>query len=223
MTRTIRLTGVALLAALAVAPGLARAQARNGAGGGEQDRDAGKRVTVRGVIAAVAVEGETVIDYATRRAAVAEAAHLTIIGSPVDDKGRDKDRDKDNDQARSRDDRSGSGRQRHNIYVVWLTPTTEIRDATGTSGGDRDKGKPGSNRAAFDKLEVGDRVEVTFVRRDLSGTGGGDAQARRHGRHRTYFGDAVSITILAEPTPSGDADRSRPGDRDDDRDKVKKP
>jgi hypothetical protein len=224
--------GVALLVALTLAPAGARAQAQPGGSG--SDRDASKRETIRGVIAAVAVEGETVIDQATRRAQIAEAAHLTVVGSPVRQGSAAGDA-KDNtsgDQGRS-DNPSGSARRRHNVYVVWLNPRTEVRDATGPKGSDKDKDRqpaaaPGSNRAAFDKIEVGDQVEVTFVRRELATSGGNTQQAlqmQRHGWDRTYFGDAVSITILSEPTPPGAGDRgsSRAGERDDDRDKIKKP
>jgi hypothetical protein len=78
---------------------------------------------------------------------------------------------------------------------------------------------------------VGDRVEVTFNVRDETTTGGAQNQnneiRRKHGRHRTYFGDATSITLLSEPgresasdnAPSPDRDRDRDRDRDEDNDK----
>jgi hypothetical protein len=83
-------------------------------------------------------------------------------------------------------------------------------------------------RASGPPGAAGGAVEVKFVRRELATSGGNSQQAlqmQRHGRHRTHFGDAVSITILFEPTPPGAGDRtsSKPEDRDDDRDKIKKP
>jgi hypothetical protein len=178
----------------------------------DKDRDAGKRVTVRGYIAGVTVAGETAIDYSTRRAQTVELSYLTIVGSPVTS-------DKDKDAGRT----ASVGRRRHSIYVVWLTPKTTLRDATPRDGSkDKDKGGQ-ALETTLDKIEVGDRVEVTFVRRELSDTSGGGPEAeraRRHGRFRTYFGDADSLTILALPeddTPRSEQDR----DRDDDKDKVK--
>jgi hypothetical protein len=176
----------------------------------DKDRDAGKRVTVRGYIAGVTVAGETAIDHSTRRAQTVEMSYLTIVGSPVTP-------DKDAGPAAS------GGPRRHNIYVVWLTPKTRLRDATSRDGSkDRDKGGR-ALETTLDTIEVGDRVEVTVVRRDLAATSGGGPEAeraRRHGRFRTYFGDADSLTILALPddnTPRSEQDR----DRDDDKDKVK--
>lgn len=206
-----------------------------------RDASAG-RETVRGVIAGVTVEGETAIDYATQRAATVEMSYLTVVGSPVHGAGRradagarDSDRDREKGRARARD---GGERRRHNVYVLWLTPKTQVRDATGSGEtgagqqGDQNKDANQAQAGAFDKIEVGDRVEVTFTRREFPGAGGNtrdDARARRHGRHRTYFGDAVTIRILAMPDRDGDRDRDsdRPArgdqskDRDDDKDKVK--
>src|SRR5437588_8115128 len=84
-----------------------------------QNRPAGETQTIRGVIAGVTLEGETAVDFRTGRAVEVETAYLTIVGSPR----RDRDRE--------RGERAGeSGRNRHNIYVVWLTPRTWVRDAT---------------------------------------------------------------------------------------------
>src|SRR4051812_48115000 len=41
----------------------------------------GERKVIRGVIAAVTVEGEMAIDFRTNRAATAEMTYLTIVGS----------------------------------------------------------------------------------------------------------------------------------------------
>jgi hypothetical protein len=210
MRRTLVGMGLALAAVLE-ANGPVRAD--------DNAKDDGKRMTVRGVIAGVTVEGETAIDYATHRAMTVEASFLTIVGSPVQ---RDATSSGNQSQATDRD---RGGRHRHNVYVVWMTPNTEISDATGggDTSGDRSKNQGGTPvRTSFDKIEVGDRVEVTLIRREQSNSAGGSPEAQRaarHGRHRTYFGNATSITILAMPGPAspGNTDRNR----DDDKDKVK--
>ena len=240
MMRT-SLAGLALALVAVLGPN-AQAQNANANANRNNDRDAGKQETVRGVIAGVTVAGETAIDYATHRAVTAEMTYLTIVGSPVRDSGS-QDRDRDGANARNNDDRNrdnnnasaDNNRRRHNVYVIWMTPRTEIRDATSRDGNananannnDRNQnqreaqGKP----VTLDTLEVGDTVRVTFTRREFSQSGGqnqNQAQANRHGRHRTYFGDANSLTILAEPGRQRDGNRSsNDRDRDDDKDKVK--
>ncbi len=191
---------------------------------------------IRGVVAAVTVEGETAIDYRTNRAVLVESSYLTIVGSEVN-QGRQRDRDdadRKNDQndrnARDAGDRQASSdRQRHNVYVVWMTPRTEVRMANARRGdGDRDaqnndQRNQNANAAAnanatpvsFENLEVGDRVEVRFNPRNTASETQNTAN-RRHGRHRTYYGDATAITILAEPAQN---DRNRDSNRDRDRDR----
>jgi len=226
MMRTRTLAGAAL--ALAALLG-SNALAQNADADKDKTKDAGKEVTVRGVLAGVTVEGETAVNYQTRRAETVEATFLTIVGSPRHD-ATDRNRDrgakddannKAGDRDRNRGDNHAGGRRRHNVYVVWVTPKTAIKDATAGdgSGASRDK----AVETALDKVEGGDRVEVTFHRREFSPSGGNASEnqkAMRHGRHRTYFGDAVSLTILAEParqnTPRSDQDK----DRDDDKDKT---
>lgn len=193
------------------------------------DRDAAKRETVRGVIAGVTVEGETAIDFVTRRAQVVEVSYLTVIGSPVTSSTQARTGQSQGQGRNQAGDQGSQGRSRHNVYIVFLTPQTQIRDASSSgSGQGQAQGQAQAAPTTFDKIEVGDRVEVTFVRRDLSATGGDDGhaqKARRHGRHRTAFGDAVSITILAPPDRGGGHDRTprsdQDRDRDDDKDKVK--
>jgi len=152
---------------------------------------------------------------------------------------RNKDADTSKDQSRAAADanrgddtrgtRSGE-RRRHNTYIAWLTPRTKVKDATaghGGGGSGDNKGQGAASEVSLDKLEVGDIVEVTVNRRENHITGGGGGEeharwARRHGRHRLYFGDAVTVTILAEPKPDRNADQSSSGsqNRDDDKDKV---
>lgn len=199
------------------------------------NRDAGKQETVRGVIAGVTVAGETAIDYATHRAAIAEMTYLTVVGSPVRDSAS-RDREQGNARNADRNEKNldnnsadGNNRRRHNVYVIWLTPKTEFRDATAHEGNanagnnDRNQREAQGKSVALDTLEVGDTVRVTFNRREYSQSGGqnqnqNQAQANRHGRHRTYFGDATAVTILAEPGRQRDGNRETSNDRDRDRD-----
>jgi hypothetical protein len=235
-------SGLAALAlVLATAPGvLAQAEGRNRQREGA-DRNAGSQgetKVIRGVIAGVTVEGETIIDPRTNRAATAEASFLTIVGSERtrgrDGGAADQDRDRNEktarDRDRDRDDQASTDRQRQNVYLVHLTPDTEIRRAgEGRNEGDRNasdndqrnqNARGGAGRAGnaeslkFETLELGDRVEVRFVQRHRAGDQSGTAN-RRHGRHRIYFGDARQITILAGPDRN---DRDRGSDRDRDRD-----
>jgi hypothetical protein len=217
--RTTTAAALSLLFAACLAPN-ARAQAQPGG----NDRDAGKQETIRGVIAGVTVEGEIAIDYSTQRAEAVQMSYMTVVGSPKrssDAQDADKDRNKDRDRPSGKT----SARHPHNVYVIWLTPKTVIKDATSNA----DKSQGGGTPTTLDKLEVGDLVEITYQRRDLSGTNttpGADAKrnewTRRHGRERVYFGDATQVTILAEPGHDHDADKSsQPKNRDDDKDKVK--
>lgn len=177
----------------------------------DKDKDANKEVTVRGVIAGVTVEGETAVNFVTHRAETVETTFVTIVGSTTGD-----------DTSKADKDQSTAGRRRHNVYVVWLTPKTTFHDATAAKDSSSDKKE--SIKTALDKVEVGDRVEATFHRREFSRSGGNDATAqksKRHGRHRTYFGDAVSLTILAEPDRGSVSKSEQDKDRDDDKDKTK--
>lgn len=203
-TRLASLTTLAL--GLAVGLG-ASAQTKDS----DKDKGNAKQMTVHGVIAGVTVEGELAIDYKAKKAIEADMTFLTIIGSPRgerrdgDNAARDRDRDR-NREASNRDNRRAE-RHRHNVYVVWLTPKTQFRDAE--TGDSKDKSKA----VTVNDLEVGDRVEVTFNVRDETNAGAQNQTEeirRKHGRHRTYYGDATSITLLAEPA----ADRARPSDRD---------
>ena len=207
------------------------------------DQNAGRRVTIRGVIAGVTVEGETVVDTRSNRAATAEMDFLTIVGSPRHECGHGAvgsaergpreaggDRDRDRDRERSRDgDRTVSApRRRHNVYIVRLTPKTLIREAKCRERGRDGEEREQSSQANFEDLEIGDHVEVTFLCRDEAGTSDNanakDA-SRKHGRHRTYFGDALTITLLPDQGPRErsaasrrEEDKNR-GDWDRDRDK----
>ena len=177
------------------------------------DRKTAETQTVRGVIAGVTVEGEVAIDYRNRRAVEAVATLLTVVGSPTPDAKEDKasaDRDKDKDG-----DKAKAGHHRHNLYVLELSPRTQVRD---TRKGDA-KDKNGAV-SSIDALEIGERLDVKFTPRDEDKSAGDANQAHRakHGRHRTYFGDAMTITILPQSTHDGQ-DPSARGDGSKDKDK----
>jgi len=202
----------------------------------------GETRVIHGVVAGVTVEGETAIDYNNNRAVLVEMSYLTIVGSEAN-QGRQRDReeadrrgDQNDRNARDGNDRQASSdRQRHNLYVLWMTPRTEVRKANARRGdGDRNEqnndqrnqnananananASSNSTAVSFENLEIGDRVEIRFnPRRSANDSQSQNNMNRKHGRHRTYFGDAVSVTILAEP---GRNDRDRDSNRDRDRDK----
>jgi hypothetical protein len=143
--------------------------------------------TIRGAISGVTVEGEMAVDYKTNRAMSAEMSFLTVVGSPRDDANTHSDSGKSSDSKTGSDEKTGRmGRHRHNVYILWLSPKTKVHEAKeGSTDGHQ------ADASSFDKLEIGDHVEATFVPREEI-----KSPHRGHGRHRTYFGEAVSITIL---------------------------
>jgi hypothetical protein len=212
MMRKSIATWVALVLALAIAPA-AWAQ-------GDKDKDKARggssahseAQTIHGVVAGVTAEGETVFDYKANRATTVEAAYLTVVGSP---KMMDKDRSRDNDRAASGDKAASTDRKRENIYIVWLSPKTKVCECTDSSGKSE-----ATKECSLDRLEVGDRVEVQFVRRDDSNSGTNvhnDKAKMKHGRHRTFIGDANSITIMPskdDDHASSSKDSSKSGDKE---------
>jgi len=239
-------------------------QAKDNRNAGRDDKsatsDSREQQTIRGVVAAVTVEGELAIDYQTNRAAAAEMTFVTVVGSPQrggmnrSDAPANKNADahRDNDQDRNgrnsdQGNRTGANdRHRHNVYLVWITPRTKIRQVNSANSSDRNNtnkneaNKNNDNRndsklddndnrgteVAIDRLEVGDHVELTFNAREDSNANKANANANRaararHGRHRTHYGDAVAITILSETgnRDSANANRGNDRDRDDDRDR----
>ena len=175
--------------------------------------------TIRGVVAGVTAEGEVMFDYRTNRAATAEAAFLTVVGSPVKWEGDGANRSAD----RSNEDRGASNRRRHNVYIVWLTPHTKIceghaRDEKAAAGGETQRSDQ-KRELALDNLEVGDHVEIQFTKNDDSGSTNSahqtDQMRKKHGRHRTHVGFATEVTILpAKDEGSRDAQGERREKRD---------
>src|ERR1700729_3658693 len=75
--------------------------------------------TIRGVVAAITAEGEATLDYRTNRALMAEAAFLPVVGSPAKSEAGESGR---RANANDNEKPGASGRKRHNVYFVWLSP-----------------------------------------------------------------------------------------------------
>jgi hypothetical protein len=101
---------------------------------------------------------------------------------------------------------------RQHVYVIWLSPRTTVRDQSGQAPkGNDQKGTTGANQPgqAWDALEVGDRVEITYTAREPSYSAN-NSHRHKHGRHRIRFGDAISVTVLSQPAhhdQQGDANK----------------
>ncbi len=177
--------------------------------------------TIHGIVAGITAEGEATFDYRANRATMANAAFLTVVGTPAKwDEARTENRRANNGE------RAGSmGKRRHNVYMVWLTPRTKVCEASAEQGRPnsaleqvrrRTQASQGQNQASqgekkectLDQLEVGDHVVISFNPREESGASSVAHQTeqmrQKHGRHRTYVGYATEITIV---TPR-DEDRS---------------
>jgi hypothetical protein len=159
--------------------------------------------TVRGLIAGVTTAGETVINLETGRGEAAQVAYLTIIGSRDwgrDDRdsdrsrGDDKDRsDKNNDKDRGQ---ASMPKLRDNVYILTLSPTAKVREASGWSKQAVDS----AATASFDRFELGDCVQVTYRPSETGRPA--SPNGTKHGRHRMYRGEITAITIL--PHHQGD-------------------
>ncbi len=141
------------------------------AGGQDQARTPAEGETIRGVVAAITVEGEAILDYRTNTAARAEAGFLTIVGSPHEawagNAGNRSATATDNERAGA----TSSNKKRHNVYIAWLTPRTKVCEANDDSSGRTDTNRAANAGAAgssdkkectLDQLEVGDHVEIKF-------------------------------------------------------------
>jgi len=163
--------------------------------------------TIRGVVAAITAEGEATLDYRTNRAVMAEAAFLTVVGSPAKSEAGESGR---RANANDNEKPGAAGRRRHNVYFVWLSPRTKICETSAERGNaNQTQSQQGEKKeCALDQLEVGDHVEIQFSPREQSGANTVAHQTeqmrQKHGRHRTFVGNASSITIMAYK----DGDRS---------------
>ena len=189
----------------------------------------GEEQKVWGVVSEVTVLGETDIDYKSRKAIVSEATFVTVIGHPSHHdamrKGSTtassdgKDRNRDSGVRRTSDDSANQsgGRMRHrmNVYVMAISPKTKVCEASMAKEGSASK----EEACEIEKLEIGDRVEVTFEPKETSKSSekeASKAEAQKHGRHRTYFGTASAIKIMDEPTRF---DQSSPNSKNESSDK----
>jgi hypothetical protein len=173
--------------------------------------------TVRGVIAAITAEGEMTLDFRTNTAARTEGAFLTIVGSPVKswaDAVAHPSTTSNSDQHRQ------SAKRRHNIYIAWLSPRTQITERFHEGGATdvnqrRNEGQSAASvehkALRFDQLEVGEHVELQFSMNDDSNASNNVHQnqmmRRSHGRDRTFVGYATSITVI----PGSAHDKSNSG------------
>lgn len=190
----------------------------------KDDQASAQGQTIRGTVAGVTVVGETMVDYKTNRAAIAQTSYLTILGSPghgdahhgVQGANPQKSSESRKDSsAEAKDNESGKGsqgdvgsaqRRRANVYLVAIMPQTKVcRDVVygGDSSGEKSpasRDDPRQSQATFESLELGDRVEITFMNEGASSPKSIDS---KHGRNRTFRGVATSITILL-PEEEGD-------------------
>lgn len=182
----------------------------DGKGAGAGHGAAAQPKTIHGVVAGVTVEGELAVDYKTNRAASAEMTFLTIVGMPVGEGEKGHHEGTAGGTARDEHEKGAAAgarhhHVRHNVYVVWVSPKTKVCMAKASGGAN---GTPAD--AKLDDLEIGDHVEVVFNARDLERHAAG-----KHGRHRTYFGDASSITILSEPAHDSEHDKGKDTHKED--------
>lgn len=176
----------------------------------------GNEMTIRGVVSEVTLLGETDVDFKTGKAVRSEATFLTIIGQPQNE-GKPKEgtvtagqQDKSVKQAANEAAKSGEkSKRRMNVYVVAVTPKTKFCECC-EAGKD---GSPAKEEACeMEKLEIGDRVEVSFDRQMAEGDKSKDdakvsnSAMQKHGRHRTYFGIATSVKIMEDSMDSAPAD-----------------
>lgn len=222
----------------------------------QQQQQQKQKQTIRGTVAGVTTIGEAIIDPVTNTAVVVQANYLTVLGAPGRGQGGRQQADSRGEGAQqdpgARRDASQQGeanRSRQNVYMVAITPETTIR--AGQPGGQQQQQQPGreqsgrgapgeqgQSQAAFDKLEIGDRVELEFTQtrqiRQQSGAQGqrqdqqaqdttqardgqrktgfrGEQAASKHGRNRILVGEAETLTIL--PEQQGDAPRGEDSQR----------
>jgi hypothetical protein len=165
--------------------------------------------TIKGVVAGITKEGEFTYDYRANRGVAAEAAFLTVVGSPVkSEMGETSRRTNANANANTNENErsEASGKKRHNVYIVWLSPRTKICEQNtnyGTANRTRtqtqNQAEKDKKEVSFDQLEVGDHVEIQCDRREESAANSVAHQTeqmrQKHGRHRVYIVNAKSITI----------------------------
>jgi hypothetical protein len=197
---------VFLVAAIGLSPH-ARAQ-QEAAREAEGEKQASHtRQTIHGVVAGITAEGEVFFNHQTSTSTKAEAAFMTVVGSPTHGEAA---AEREHRAATTEKERSHAqvGERRHNVYILWLAPNTRICEMTREASGTEHAKK----NVALDELEVGDRVEVAFVPEEQSASRANVHQTEhmrgKHGRHRTHVGIASAITIM-RPSEHGQSGEVR--------------
>lgn len=221
-------------------------QTRNQQQQGQQQQ--GQQQTIRGTVAGVTSIGEAVIDPQTGTAAAVQVNYLTVLGSPMRGQrgagseatpGTQQNQNEQRNQAqRNQSDQNRQANQgRQNLYLIAISPQTQVREG----GQQGNRTSPAENRtqpesrtapagdrkqaqSAFEKLEIGDRVQVQFKttgRLQAQAQGKSDKDQKtaqddkdskesqervagfrgdsknKHGRNRIYIGEASTITIMS--------------------------
>lgn len=187
-----------LVVAVMFSPCARAQQETRRAANGEQSA-AHMNETIHGMIAGITEEGEIFFNHQTNMAMKAEAAFLTVVGSPVHREAASAER---RGTAAGAERHAESGGRRHNVYVVWMTPKTKVCRASHETGAAEHAktSEDAQKECAFDELEVGDHVEVQFTPEEDSAAHHNIHQSQqmrqKHGRHRTHVGYATAITIM---------------------------
>ena len=168
----------------------------------DQDKMTAKTVTVRGVISAFTVVGETDLDRETGKLTTAQATLVTVIGHPWMHEGDHKEYAAT--EAKEKSEGSEHAEHHHhrmNLYVAAMTPKTMVNEVMAS-------GKTvalDAKDAKYDDLEIGDRVELTLMVPDMDKDQGKDkdkdddkSTKSNHGRHRTYMGAAKEIKLMID-------------------------
>ena len=81
------------------------------------------------------------------------------------------------------------------------SPLVEVTDPGKATAANEKETSAQKKEVAIDNVEVGDHVEIQFVMNEGWSASHPahqtDQMARKHGRHRTFLGQATSVTILA--------------------------
>ena len=167
----------------------------------DQDKMTEKTVTVRGVISAFTVVGETDLDRETGKLTTAQATLVTVIGHPWMREGDHKEYAASEEKEKNEGGKHAMHHHhRMNLYVAAITPKTMVNEVMAS-------GKTvalDAKEAKYDDLEIGDRVELTIMVKDTNkDKGKSDADDTKsmkgnHGRHRTFMGAAQEIKLMAE-------------------------
>ena len=136
---------LACLALVVASPALAQDQERSA------NRQQQGQHTIRGTVAGVTTIGEAVIDPATNTAVAVQVNYLTVLGSPARTENQSGAQRNSEDQANSNEqNREGQNRQanrnRQNLYLVAISPQTQIRvgDQGRGQGDEKDKAASGT-------------------------------------------------------------------------------